>query len=135
MLVFQSISLLKSGFHGTIYDTFKFFLVPAFLKHLKWKFMYKIYWSWFLDALLFCYLYWLTRFIPSNFFLTIGFNNVMWTSRIISFIDNTNFNCFYLLKEIRIACFYFSNYNSEIELQFRSRWYWLFEIFTKILLI
>ena len=41
---------------------------------------------------------WIIMFFPSNFRITFGFTNVTWTTRTISFIDNTDLQLFLSFK-------------------------------------
>ena len=61
---------------------------------------------------------WIITFIPSYFWIALCFTNITWTSRRISFIDNTIYNRFYLLKEIKIVYFLVFNVTATLNPSF-----------------
>ena len=61
---------------------------------------------------------WIITFIPSYFWIALCFTNVTWTLRRISFIDNTIYNRFYLLKEIKIVYFLVFNVTATLNPSF-----------------
>ena len=81
----KSSCYLRSGFQRPMCDASKFFLVLGsfgaveMTAHIKqWLMLSR--WLWTFS--------WIMMFIPSNFYITFGFTNVTWTTRIIPFIDN-----------------------------------------------
>ena len=73
---------------------------------------------------------WIITFIPFNFWIALCFTNVTWTSRRISFIDNTIYNRFYLLKEMKIVHFLVFHFTATLNPSFVN-----FKIFQKNVLI
>ena len=87
-----SLIALCDTIYKWLYDGSKFLLVLAFFGGI-WNdspckrvvdVVLKVFW-WFWTFS------WIIMFIPSNFRITFGFTNVTWSTRTISFIDNTRF--------------------------------------------